>query len=217
MPQESGTPQEGQQNDQIYPADEAQPGLGQPEFGNERAEPILAGAEDSPEEAIPGNHSVEAKPGNQETKPSLKQELKETLNRHFAEVMGIFAKQSVGVVMETGEMDDGGRYTNTLFVLEDEKQTPEDLKEIVISLGLDASVSAHIFPEGGGLLVQTPVSDGKMEEILNSNGVTDEKLISALEEVRQKGRQHSQQINLLEVEVLHKSIAASLGNTYSKQ
>jgi hypothetical protein len=147
----------------------------------------------------------------------LEDDLRRTAERHFVETLSTIAGHSESVVMETGERgEDSDPFTDLFLVLREGTHTPESLRDMKVDIGLDSELSAHITTDGSGILVNTPVSDGRLAKIFDANkAVVDPKLVSALEKVREQSLQRAIQINLDSARALRDEIAASLGRTYT--
>jgi hypothetical protein len=118
--------------------------------------------------------------------------------------------------METGEHD-GDPYTDILFILEGGTYTPSSLRDMQIQLGLDSSVSAHITTEGNGLLFNTPLSIGRIGEIIGKYPIGSDAFMNAYHEARKPVDERARQVNLDSARQIRESIRAGLGHTWSAQ
>ena len=146
---------------------------------------------------------------------SLEQDLRKTQERNFFETISTFIPYSESVIMESGESAEGDPYTRMLIILKDSSQTSESLRELKINLGLDSSILAIITTEGNGVIIDAPISDGRMEQIFNDQPSVDPMLKDALNDVREKSLAHAKQVNLDSMSELEAQIKASLGETYT--
>jgi len=102
-----------------------------------------------------------------------------------------------------------------LIILKDSSQTSESLRELTINLGLDSSILAIITTEGNGVIIDAPISDGRIEQIFNDQPSVHPMLKDALQDVREKSLAHAKQVNLDSMSELEAQIKASLGETYT--
>ncbi|MEI7838296.1 MAG: hypothetical protein WCI37_00755 [bacterium] len=147
---------------------------------------------------------------------SLEQDLRKTQESNFCNLLNAYMPHSEGVLMESIKPKEGDPMTTIMIVLRENTQSSEGIDEIRVNLGLGSDVEAVIYPDGGScILIDVPISDGRIEQIFNDQPEIHPMLKNALGEVRQESNDQAKKIDLDSRAAVRAAVQASLGRTYS--